>query len=112
MDIDVKEMRKQLMSKIDNEDLVEVEKVERYIKLVELNIQLDAEIEKDGLVTVTENGAQRFIKSHPSINEKMKVNSQLINLAKTFNFVNEGIQSSSPSTSTVEDEAPTANDLV
>lgn len=111
MNIDVKEMRNQLMCKIDKKDLVEVEKVERYVKLVELNIKLDEEIKKDGLVTVTENGAQRFIKSHPSINEKMKVNSQLINLEKSFKFLSEKVLTS-PSTSTVEDKAPNASDLV
>ena len=111
MCVELENLREQLMSKIDTSDLLEVAKVERYVKLIELNSKLDEEIKKDGLVLVTENGAQRFVKSHPAINDKMKANSQIIAIEKTFNFISEGNGPSS-SPSTVEDNEPTDEDLV
>ncbi|MEK5390202.1 P27 family phage terminase small subunit [Margalitia sp. FSL K6-0131] len=83
------------MSRIDTDDLVEVEKVERYISLVKLNKQLDKDIKKEGATVVTENGSQRFVKSHPAVNDKMKVNAQLLAIEKSFNFISEGTTSSS-----------------
>ncbi|MGD6873009.1 P27 family phage terminase small subunit [Sutcliffiella horikoshii] len=90
MAVSVSKLQKQLMSRIDIEDLVEVEKVERYISLVKLNKQLDKEIRKEGATVVTENGAQKFVKSHPAVNDKMKVNAQLLAIEKSFNFISEG----------------------
>jgi hypothetical protein len=89
MAVNISELQKQLMSRIDKDDLVEVEKVERYISLVKLNKQLDKEIKK-GATVVTENGAQKFVKSHPAVNDKMKVNQQLLAIEKSFNFISEG----------------------
>lgn len=90
MAVNISELQKQLMSRIDKDDLVEVEKVERYISLVKLNKQLDREIKKEGATVVTENGAQKFVKSHPAVNDKMKVNQQLLAIEKSFNFISEG----------------------
>ncbi len=78
------------MSRIDTDDLVEVEKVERYISLVKLNKQLDKDIKREGATVVTENGSQRFVKSHPAVTDKMKVNAQLLAIEKSFNFISEG----------------------
>jgi hypothetical protein len=88
--VKVSDLQKQLMSRIDKDDLVEVEKVERYISLVKLNKQMDKEIKREGATVITENGAQRFVKSHPAVNDKMKVNQQLLAIEKSFNFISEG----------------------
>jgi hypothetical protein len=93
--VNISELQKQLMNRINTEDLIEVEKVERYISLVELNKQLDEEIKNQGATVVTENGSQRFVKSHPAVNDKMKVNAQLLAIEKTFNFISEGTTSPS-----------------
>ncbi|OCA84493.1 hypothetical protein A8F94_17520 [Bacillus sp. FJAT-27225] len=90
MPVNVSKLQKQLMSRIDTDDLIEVEKVERYISLVKLNKQLDKEIKAHGATVVTENGAQRFVKSHPAVNDKMKVNAQMLAIEKSFNFISEG----------------------
>lgn len=90
MAISITKLQKQLMSRIDIDDLVEVEKVERYISLVKLNKQLDKEIKNEGATVITENGSQRFVKSHPAVNDKMKVNAQLLAIEKSFNFISEG----------------------
>lgn len=94
MPVSVTNLYKQLMNRIDIDDLVEVEKVERYISLVKLNKQMDKEIKREGATVITENGSQRFIKSHPAVNDKMKVNAQLLSIEKSFNFINDGYNSS------------------
>lgn len=108
MTSEIERLHNQLMSKIDTEDLMEVKKVQRYIKLLELDQLCDEAIKNDGATIVIENGSQRFVKSHPSMNDKTKINSQLIAIEKTFNFISEGAPSSAK---TVEDE-PTDADLV
>ncbi|KEF40125.1 Phage terminase, small subunit [Schinkia azotoformans MEV2011] len=90
MPVNISKLQKQLFSRIDMDDLVEVEKVERYISLIKLNKQLDKEIKKEGATVITENGSQRFVKSHPAVNDKMKVNAQLLAIEKSFNFISEG----------------------
>jgi hypothetical protein len=95
MPISISKLQKQLMSRIDTDDLVEVDKVERYVSLVKLNRQLDKEIKVQGATVVTENGSQKFVKSHPAVNDKMKVNQQLLAIERTFNFINEGTHSPS-----------------
>ncbi len=87
------------MSRIDTNDLLEVKKVERYIELLKLDKQCDEVLERDGSTIIVENGKQRFIKSHPAMTDKTKINTQLIALEKSFNFVDEGLP---PTTSTVE----------
>lgn len=107
MPVNINKLQKQLMSRIDTDDLVEVEKVERYISLVKLNKQLDKDIKRDGATVTTENGAQKFVKSHPAVNDKMKVNAQLLSIEKSFNFICDSYAPPSPG-----DEEYSAADLV
>lgn len=86
MGVDIKKLKKQLLSKIDQSDLVQVEKVERYINLVKLNDQLDESIKVEGITVVTINGSQRFLKSNPALAEKAKINTALLHIEKSFNF--------------------------
>ena len=108
MNQELKMLEQQLLDRIDNDDLLEVKKVKRYIKLLELDTQLNEQIEADGITLVTENGQQRFVKSHPLLNEKAKLNSQLIALEKTINFVIEPLPTSAPASS-VDDQAQNNN---
>ncbi|MBS4171933.1 terminase [Bacillus sp. FJAT-49736] len=80
------ELRKQLLARIDTEDLLEVKKVNDLIRLHELDAECDKVIDRDGVSIVIENGSQKFIKSHPSMNEKMKINAQKIALEKSIKF--------------------------
>lgn len=90
------------MSRIDTNDLLEVKKVERYIELLKLDQQCDEVLARDKTTIVIENGKQRFIKSHPAMADKTKINTQLIALEKSFNFVDEGLP---PAASTVESKS-------
>ena len=98
--MDLERLKQQLMERIDTDDLLEVKKVERYIELLKLDAECDKVIERDGSTIVIENGTQRFIKSHPAMTDKTKINTQLIALEKTLNFTR--FDNAAPATSTVE----------
>jgi subtilase family serine protease len=97
----LRELKEQLLFRIDPDDLLEVDKVNRYIKLRELDMACSEAIERDGATIVIENASQRFIKAHPAMNEKSKLNSQMIALEKSINFTNGNLvpSSSSPASS-------------
>ncbi|QOK28055.1 terminase [Cytobacillus oceanisediminis] len=80
------ELRKQLLSRIDTDDLLEVKKVNDLIRLHELDAACDEVIDRDGVSITVENGKQKFTKSHPSMSEKMKINAQKIALEKSIKF--------------------------
>lgn len=84
--VNINQLRKQLLSRIDTDDLLEVKKVNDLIRLHELDAECDKAIERDGVSVIIENGSQKFIKSHPSMNEKMKINAQKIALEKSIKF--------------------------
>lgn len=97
--MDLEKLKAQLMSRIDTDDLLEVKKVERYIELLKLDSKCDEVLAQDGSTITIENGKQRFVKSHPAMTDKTKINTQLIAIEKSFNFVDEGLP---PAASTVE----------
>ncbi|MFE7375424.1 P27 family phage terminase small subunit [Bacillus cereus] len=68
------------MNSIDITDLVEVEKVERYIDLVKAFRKINKIINKEGESVTEKNGSQVFVKAHPLISERNKINSSLIAL--------------------------------
>lgn len=80
------ELKSQLLARIDTEDLLEVKKINDLIRLHELDAECDKVIDRDGVSIIIENGKQKFIKSHPSMNEKMKINAQKIALEKSIKF--------------------------
>lgn len=80
------ELRKQLLARIDIGDLLEVKKINDLIRLHELDAECDKAIDRDGVSITIKNGSQKFIKSHPSMNEKMKINAQKIALEKSIKF--------------------------
>lgn len=100
--INFEELRKQLLDRIDTSDLLEVKKVNDLIRLHELDAACDEVIDRDGVSITIENGSQKFIKSHPSMNEKMKINAQKIALEKSIKFKLKVDTPSAPST--VEDK--------
>lgn len=95
-------LRKQLLSRIDTKDLLEVKKVNDLIRLHELDAACDEVIDRDGVSITVENGKQKFTKSHPSMNEKMKINAQKIALEKSIKFKLKATPA--PPASTVEDK--------
>lgn len=82
MAVAITKLKKQLLSRVDGGDLNQVEKVERYIDLVKSFRRMNRTINKEGEMVVTENASQRFVKAHPLIAERNKINSQLLALMR------------------------------
>ncbi|OMF70502.1 P27 family phage terminase small subunit [Paenibacillus glucanolyticus] len=85
----IDELEKELLSKINTASQKELEKVNRYINLVRLFYDLDESIGTDGAMVMTENGAQRFLKPNPAIQEKNRINTQLLSIERSFIFVDD-----------------------
>ena len=96
-EVNLDELRGQLMARIDESDLLEVKKIENLIKLYELDAECNAAIAEDGAKIVIKNGPQEFIKSHPNMNDKMKINGQIIALERSIKFIPEDTPSAAPS---------------
>ena len=79
-------LKKQLMAKIDKDDNLQVEKVNRYLNLVQLFYELDAIIKEKGVMIETINATQKFLKSNPAIVEKAKINTQILSIERSFDF--------------------------
>ena len=83
------DIKKELMGRINKKSPLEVEKVERYCDFVDVLRELQSKLEEQGVISVTKNGAQEFTKAHPALNEINKINSQLLNIEKSFGFDDE-----------------------
>jgi phage terminase small subunit len=106
MAISISKLKKQLMSRIDTNDLVQVEKVERYIDLVKSFRKISKTISKEGESVTTVNGSQKFTKAHPLIGERNKINAQIIALGKDLGL------DSRPKNTTDDQGGYSASDLV
>lgn len=89
VDVGIDKIKDSLMSRIDNTDPVEVEKVGRYLKHIEMYRRMERTVRKEGVSVTTENGSQTFVKSHPLLNEMNKVNASLLSIEKSFNFIDD-----------------------
>lgn len=87
--VSTEHIRDYLMSKIDTSNPVETEKVGRYIKHIEMYREMERTVKKDGVRVITKNGSQEFTKSHPLLGEMNKVNTAIMNIERTFNFIDE-----------------------
>ena len=73
-----------LLEKIEKDNPVQVEKVERYLNLLTIFYDLDKDIKAKGLMVETVNASQTFLKPNPAIAEKNKVNTSLISIEKSL----------------------------
>lgn len=87
IDVGIDHIRDYLLSRIDTSNPVEVEKVGRYLKHIEMYRRMERKVKKEGVSVTTENGSQSFVKSHPLLNEMNKVNASIMNIEKTFNLI-------------------------
>ncbi|MDX5475515.1 MAG: P27 family phage terminase small subunit [Bacillaceae bacterium] len=84
--VKITDLEKQLLGRIDPSDLIEVDKVKRYIAIVKQIRKLQSVINKDGVMTTTVNASQEFVKTNPAINELNKLTKTLISLEKSIKF--------------------------
>src|SRR5690242_5016707 len=86
MPVNISNLKKQLMERINSDDLVQVEKVERYIELVKTFNRINKIVSSEGESVVTTNASQTFTKAHPLIGERNKISAALLNIEKSFEF--------------------------
>ena len=84
--VKITDLEKQLMHRINQDDLLEVDKVKRYIAIVKQIRKLQSEINKAGVITTTINASQEFIKTNPAINDLNKLTKTLITLENSIKF--------------------------
>ncbi|MFH0070529.1 P27 family phage terminase small subunit [Peribacillus sp. NPDC056705] len=84
--VKILDLENQLMNRIDRDDLIEVDKVMRYLAIVKQIRKLQTAINKSGVMTTTINGNQEFTKANPAINELNKLTKTLISLEKSIKF--------------------------
>jgi len=101
MAVSIKQLREQLMSRIDEENLVQVDKVDRYIELTKTFRRMNKVIAEEGESLTTKNASQEFTKAHPLINERNKINASLLSIEKSF-----------PEKAQEESKEPSASDLI
>lgn len=95
---EVKALKDELLGRVNPKSKIQLEKVERYINLVEIYYKLDKAIKDHGIMITTINGSQEFTKPNPAIAEKNKINSSLIALGKDL-----GIDTPAPAPKSSED---------
>ncbi|HCD5889879.1 TPA: P27 family phage terminase small subunit [Staphylococcus aureus] len=83
--MDKQEIKNYLKSKVADTP-INNEKIERYINLLNIFYNLDKSIEENGVMLVTINATQEFTKVNPAIAEKNKINTQLLNIEKSFDL--------------------------
>ncbi|MFC0232743.1 P27 family phage terminase small subunit [Vagococcus entomophilus] len=86
MKYNLKKLDKELHERVDTTSQKELEKINRYINLLEIYYELDESIVENGSMVMTENGSQRFLKPNPAITEKTKINTQLLSIERSFIF--------------------------
>ena len=84
--VKIADLEKQLMNRIDQEDLLEVDKVKRYIAIIKQIRKLQSALNKAGVMTTTVNASQEFIKTNPALNELNKLTKTLISLENSIRF--------------------------
>ncbi|GGA99706.1 terminase [Macrococcus hajekii] len=82
MTIPVTTLRKHIMGCINNDDLLAVEMVDRYLDLLTLYRRMRRKIDQEGISTKVENGEQKYVKSHPHIADVKNINAQMVSLKR------------------------------
>ncbi len=79
-------IKKYLLEKIEQDNPVQIEKVERYMNLLNIFYKLDKDIKTHGTMVETKNASQSFLKPNPAVAEKNKINASLLAIEKSFGF--------------------------
>ncbi|SNT42457.1 hypothetical protein SAMN05444672_12246 [Bacillus sp. OK838] len=108
--VKISDLENQLMNRIDRDDLIEVDKVMRYIAIVKQIRKLQIAINKGGVMATTINANQEFTKANPAINELNKLTKTLIALEKSNKFAKFNV-SVIPKDDEKDNDGPEVSDL-
>ena len=81
-----RQLRDYLLNKIEQDNPIQLEKVDRYINLLKIFYKLDENIKEHGTMVKTVNASQTFLKANPAVAEKNKINGSLLAIEKSFGF--------------------------
>lgn len=82
MAISLKDLRAHLAELVNSDDLLQRELADRYLMLTGSIRRLDKQIRKDGESVEVINGGQRYIKAHPLISDRARLNRELLAIEK------------------------------
>lgn len=85
-DISLERIRKYMLENIEENDLIEVDKVNRYIDLTSQFRKLRIEANKHGPIVETVNATQSFLKANPALEKMATINAQLTSLYKSIKW--------------------------
>lgn len=80
----IKQIREEVMSKIDTDSPIQVQRANDYIYDVELIRRLQKKVRSDGEISNIENGAQKYKKEHPALNQIDKASRRIRAFEKEF----------------------------
>ncbi|HCX9126450.1 TPA: terminase, partial [Staphylococcus aureus] len=67
MKVSLKTLKESMLKDVDETDLFTIEKIDRYITLIQKYRQLITAINKEGITITVNNASQKFTKTHPGI---------------------------------------------
>ena len=85
-EISLKQLEEYMLKNIDTTNLVEVDKVKRYVNLTQQFRRMSAAANKHDAFTVVINASQEFPKTNPAVDKMGSISSQLNALYKTIEF--------------------------
>lgn len=69
MKVSLKTLKESMLKDVDETDLFTIEKIDRYITLIQKYRQLITAINKEGITITVNNASQKFTKTHPGISD-------------------------------------------
>lgn len=78
-----------MLENIDMNNLIEVDKVERYLVMYDIQKKLEQKIKQHDVIVETVNGSQNFLKENPAINSWTKLEASMMKLLDSIQFKND-----------------------
>lgn len=102
--IKMEKLKRELGLLIDEDNEIEVEKVDRYLNLVSIFYDLDKSIKDKGVMVETVNANQTFLKENPAVTAKTKVNASLLKLDVFFDKKREEYEAKIAKSNEIDEE--------
>lgn len=102
--IKMEKLKRELGLLIDEDNEIEVEKVDRYLNLVSIFYDLDKSIKDKGVMVETVNANQTFLKENPAVTAKTKVNASLLKLDAFFDKKREEYEAKMAKSNEIDEE--------
>lgn len=82
----------------DQEDYLLQEKIKRYLNFRKIFNKLDDTLKANGVTITVKNGSQEFVKLNPAIDEKQRLNKEMLELEKQISSAIKAKRKSVPKT--------------